>query len=117
MRKKIASIGIILLVLLGLFGLGKQISKALEAGHRLDKAADNLNKLQQENRELQNRLVQVQRLEFIEEQARNKLNLAKKGETIVVIPQEEIDKVLGLNKKVKEIKLPNWQGWLKLILH
>ena len=52
--------------------------------------------------------------DFIEQQARDKLGLAKEGETIVIIPEEKINQVLGMAKQVVEPRLPNWQGWLRL---
>ncbi|MBI3485482.1 cell division protein FtsL [Candidatus Daviesbacteria bacterium] len=115
MLKK-ASIGvIILLILIALFGLTKQITKALQAGKRLDIATDEVSKLQDENRNLQQRLSEVKSLSFIEQQARDKLNLAKPNETVVIIPKEQIEKVLGESKKIEDIKLTNWQAWLKLV--
>lgn len=114
MLKKIVLIVIVLFFLLALLGLGKQISGALEAGTRLDRAADELSKLQEENRKLKEDLVWVSSPEFIEEQARNKLNLAKQNETIFLVDQTQIDRVIAASKKVEEVKLPNWQGWIKL---
>ncbi len=117
MRRKTLVILAIILLLFALFGLSKQIIAALQAGSRLDKATDKVSKLQQENQNLQKQLKQVSLIGFIEQEARSKLNLGRKNETIVIIPQSEIEKVLNAGKKVEEIKLPNWQAWLKLILH
>lgn len=80
-------------------------------------AVEEVNNLQTENRELKNKLSQVNTAQFTEEIARNQLNMAKEGETIVVIPDELIEKVLGADIKPIEIKMPNWQGWLKLFIH
>ncbi len=53
----------------------------------------------------------------VEKIARDKLNMGKPGETVVVIPEELITKVIEDNKPKIEPKLPNWQGWLKLFMH
>lgn len=91
-----------------------QIFSTLKAGDRLKEVTDNLQSLEVKNKELREKLEEVKKPEFIETQARDKLGLVKEGETLVIIPQEKIDEVLGMTKKIEEIKLPNWQGWLKL---
>lgn len=117
MRKKIFVFSAVILIIIAIFGLGKQISKALQATKRLDIATDRLSKLQAEQRKLQNQLTEVKSIAFIEQQIRNKLGMVRSNETIMIIPQDQIDKVLGLNKKAPEIQIPNYQGWLKLIFH
>jgi cell division protein FtsL len=117
MTKFLGLFFIILVVALILLGLGKQIGTALQAGKRLDTAAEEVDKLQQQNRNLREKLSDAQRYNFIEDIARNKLNMGKPGETVVVIPENALNQVLGAKKAVEEIKLPNWQGWLKLFTH
>lgn len=117
MPKKIISLVFIFLGLLAIYNLGKQISTALTAGQRLDKAVDEYSSLQEENKMLRGKLSQVSQYSFVEGVIRNKLNMSKPGETVVIIPQEAIDNILGAEKKMPEVKLPNWQGWLKLIFH
>ena len=114
-KRKIVFILIFLIILLVFYALGSQIYDSLRSGDRLNKETDELIKLQKKNMELKKRLGKVQSIDFIEKEARNKLNLAREGETVVIISQKEIDKVLGAEKKqVEEIKIPNWQGWLRL---
>ncbi len=108
---------IVLIVGLILFGLGKQIYFALQAGKRLDNAAEEVNGLQQQNRILREKLAQTQKYDFWEEIARNKLNLIKPGESLVIIPDQAINRVLSAQKKIEPLNLPNWQGWLKLFTH
>ncbi|MBI2011254.1 septum formation initiator family protein [Candidatus Daviesbacteria bacterium] len=114
MIRKAVIIVITLLIILVIISLGRQIIGALQAGDRLDTTTERLVRLQQENRLLKEKLKDTQRLDFIEEQARDKLGLAKENEVIVIIPESEVKKVLSLNKGKEEIKLSNWQGWLKL---
>ena len=51
--------------------------------------------------------------EFIEEQARNKLNLAKEGETIVILPPN-VEELVGWREENGPEELPNWQKWRNL---
>lgn len=117
MIKRILVILAIIILLLALFGLSKQILTALQAGGRLESATNKVSKLQKEQQDLQKALKQVSRSEYIEQEARNKLNLGRRGETIVIIPQSEIERILEAQRPKIEVKLPNWQGWLNLIFH
>jgi cell division protein FtsB len=118
MQKIITFVITIFIVALIVFGLGKQIASAIQSGKRLDSEADAVNKLQTQNRELKEKLTQTERYDFIEKTARDKLNLSKNGETIVVVPSEAVDKIISENTPLPvEVKLSNWQGWLKLFVH
>lgn len=113
MLKKILLGLIILVVILIAYNLIKQIIDVSKSGDRLSQSADTLFKLEAKNRELKAKLSQIKSSQYLEEQARNKLGLSKAGETIVVIPEEKIKQVLGISQSA-QIRLPNWQGWLKL---
>lgn len=114
MHKKIGLTIFFLIIVLIIYSLISQILGASKSGDRLSKAAEELTKLQMENKELKNRLALIKSSSFVEQQARDKLGLAKPGETVVVIPQEALDKVLGASKKIEEIRLPNWLGWWRV---
>lgn len=107
--------GIIVLVIV--YNLVNQIFEAMHSGERLSQAVDSLYKLQTENRQLQDKLSQVNSPQFIEEQARDQLGLSKKGETVVIIPDEKLNQVLGISKLAPEVKLPNWLGWWRVFFH
>ena len=107
-------IGILALCIIA-FGFLKQSYASLQAGGRLDQAQKDLDVLKQENQELKNKLAQAGNASFVEEIFRDKLNLARPNETVIIISEEALKKAqYGEQKKVEEIKLPNWQGWLKL---
>lgn len=63
-----------------------------------------------ENQALSQKLSQVQDEAFIEEQARNKLNLSREGEIVVVLPK---DLPVASEAPAPQIT-PNWQQWWKL---
>lgn len=117
MLRRISTAIIILLIIIAIFNLVRQILVALQASSRLDQAVEGLSKAQAENRALQEQLAQTKQYDFIEKEARNKLNLARPNETVVVIPPEAIDQVLSIEKVIPLVKAPNWQGWLKLVFH
>lgn len=113
-RKKVVLALSLIMLLVIAYGLGKQFYSSLQTGERLEVEIEEVDRLQKRNAQLKKRLEEVQTPQFIEEAARNKLNFSRPNETVIIIPQEEIDKVLNAEKKVEEIKLPNWQAWLRL---
>lgn len=113
MIKKIALILIILVILIVIYNLLTQIMEATKSGERLSQAAEVVYKLETKNKALKQQLAQVQSPQSLEEIARNKLGLSKKGETVVVIPDNKLKEVLGASQSA-QIKLPNWLGWLRV---
>lgn len=112
--KKLGLVFAVIIFLFVSFNLFSQILTTLKSGDRLEEATDKLHSLEVKNKELKRKLEQVNNPLFIEEQARDKLGLVREGETIVIIPEEKLNQVLGVTRKGEEIRLPNWQGWLKL---
>lgn len=74
---------------------------------------ERVEELRVKNEELKERLGYVKSSEFVEKEARDRLNMAKEDEIIVVLPEE-----LGLRdwklETSSEEDLPNWQRWLRL---
>lgn len=114
MVKKIVIISIVLVVLVIAYNLINQISAAFKSGERLTKEAEKLYQLEAKNKQLKQKLSEVESGNFIETQARDKLGLSKKGETVVIIPQHKINEVLEASSSAQSTKLPNWLGWLKV---
>ncbi len=114
MIKKIALGGGILLVIIVSYSLFNQISSTLNVSNRISSLTDALNRAEVKNNELKKRLSETKSPQFVEEVARNKLGLAKPGETVVIIPDEKIKEILGASNSASEIRLPNWLGWLKV---
>ena len=113
MVKKI-SLGLIILVsLIIAYNLITQTLEATKSGERLSQAAEIVYQLQSKNEDLKKKITQIQSPDFIEEEVRNKLGFAKKGETIVVIPEDKLKMVLGTSSSA-QIRLPNWLGWIRL---
>ena len=74
-----------------------------------------LEKARVENEALKQELGHVQSEAFIEKEAREKLGMAKPGETVLFLPQEieGIANFVSFGKN-EEKELPNWQKWWKL---
>lgn len=117
MFKKI-TIGIAILVVAAIaYNLINQIMHTLGVSERLSKAAEKVYGLEIKNKELKKKLSEIKSPQFVEEVARNKLGLAKEGETLVIIPDAKIKEILGATESATEPRLPNWLGWLKVFFH
>ena len=116
--KQFVQIALLIIGLILAFSLTKNILKINGSGQKITDAQTKVNMLQKENQRLKNELNQIQTPQFVEGQARDKLGLAKKGETVVVLPDDESLKLLAPKLEESQEKLPesNWQKWLKLFL-
>ena len=114
MLKKIGLVFIIIIVGLIIYNLIAQILEALKSGERLSTEAEGLYQLEAKNRQLKKKLEEIKSPDFVERVARNKLGLGKPGETVVIIPQEKIEEVLGVSDSAKQARLPNPLGWWRL---
>ncbi len=107
-------IGTIILIYIT-YSFAVRIYIALRAADRLTEAVNKLHDLEIKNAELKNKLKIVSSVEFIEKQARDKLNLAKEGDTIVVISEEKLKQVIRAQRdSLPELNLPNYLLWWRL---
>lgn len=107
---------LIFIFLLMSVSLIRNILRVVESNKRIEKVQDRVEKLKKENEELEEKLAVTKSEGFIEKQLRDKLGLAKEGEIIIVLPDEEILGTLAPNLEEEEETLPdpNWKKWLKL---
>ena len=107
---------LIIIVGIGLIvSLSRNIFKLLQAADQLKEAEQKVLELEKEAQLLTQKKELFQSQDFIEQEARNKLNMVREGETVVVLPPN-IKEVLGEKEKPKLESLPNWQQWLNLFL-
>jgi len=94
----------------------RNIIKISQAGKRIDQENLKVENLKEENIELKKRLEEVQSEEYIEKELRDKLGLAKEGETILVLPEEDIVRSLApeLTEEEETLPDPNWKKWARL---
>ncbi len=116
MIKKITLVSVLLIISLFAYSLITRTMEAVKSGERLSESADLVYKLEAQNKVLKQKLTEVKSPDFIEAEVRNKLGFVKKGETIVVIPEEKLKLVLGASQSAV-IRLPNWLGWLKVFFN
>lgn len=114
MLNKLAIIGGVLFIIVIYYSLAKQTYDSLQVESRVSAETEKLISLERQNTDLKKQLEEVHSIGFIESQARDRLNFARANETVVIISQEEIQKILGVATQKKEEVTSNWQGWLKL---
>lgn len=114
--KKLSNYLIIFLVIFLAFSLARNAFKLYEVKGQIKKTKERTLALKKENEELQKRLSETQSSVYIERELRDKLGLAKIGETVVVLPDTEILKRLAPKSSDEEDFLPDptWKKWLKL---
>ena len=107
---------LIILVGIGLIvSLSRDILRLLRSADELKLAAQKVEELQKELESLAQKKGYYQSESFIEEEARNKLNMAKVGETIVILPPN-LKEVIGRKENQLTKPLSNWYQWLNLFL-
>lgn len=106
----------ILLAVVVLVSLFRNLSRVVGARKRIENTQKRVEKLRQENAEIERRLAEVKGEEFIEKQLRDRLGLAKEGEIVVVLPDEEILRKVAPAATEEEEVLPDptWKRWLNL---
>lgn len=81
----------------------------LEAQHTLERE-------KKENREMKAKLAQAKGQDFVEEEARDKLFMAKPGEKILIIPTSAVEGAKSSKPKPKDMR-PNWQKWQEVFFN
>lgn len=106
---------LILAIIFAIF-LGVNSARKIMSFHgtaqNVEEAEQKLKRLRVENEELQKELEYKGSDRFVEEEIRNKLGLAKEGETVVIVPKEENQQPASSNQQ----PAPNWQKWRDLLL-
>lgn len=98
----------------------RNIANLWSARSRITQAQEKLADLQAQNIKLNQEIAQAGNPTFIEREARDKLGFVKEGEVILVLPQDEVNKIAqGLradSAKSAEpaTEIPTWRLWLKL---
>lgn len=116
MFKKFIVIVIIIVAVVILIGLIRQIYTALGADARFNQVLDDVNKLERENKDLRQELAQSESLDSIEQIARDDLNMSLPGETVVVVPESLLDRVVNPPEQYTPQKPSNLEGWLRLFI-
>lgn len=93
---------------------GLNIFRLWKLGERVKDAQKEVTIAENLNQELQKRLAYVKTPDFVEKEARDKLGYGRKGETIVVVPENN-DQTANSNNQ-KQPDEANWKRWWKLYI-
>lgn len=108
--KKIVFFSIIIISFFVINNFIRSIYNLWQKNDLVVRAEQDLEREKKENNELKKKLANVKQPEFIEEEARNKLFLAKPGEGIVVLPTDVLSTTSSKTKEKADTR-PNWQKW------
>lgn len=111
MRKLIA-ISILVFEAYLIISLANSVWDLWKKQEAIDTARERVEHLEAENSRLMGTLEYVKSDEFVEKEAREKLNLVKPGETIVVIPQSVLQAATASAAPIPPP--PNWEQWIRL---
>jgi cell division protein FtsB len=107
---------LIIIVGVGLIvNLSRNIIKLLKSAEEMKLAEQRIEKLEKEAQNLAQKKEFYESEAFVEQEARDKLNMVKEGETMVVLPPN-IKEVLGEKENLPSTPQPCWRQWLDLFL-
>ena len=111
-------VGGIALFLILASSLIKSIKRIKMGDDLINKTSLKLEKLDEENKKLAEQAEIIQSEEFMEKQLRDKLGLAKEGEIVLVLPEDDIlRKLAPIIPEEEDFKpKPNWQKWVDLFI-
>jgi len=106
-----------LAVFLGI-SLLRNISNVKRVNQRIDQKEKEVARIENEQEELKRKLEFTQSSQYMEQQLRDKLGLAKEGETVVIMPPPEVLRNIAPKYEEEKDVLPdpNWKRWLKLFI-
>lgn len=110
--------GLSVLVMIGI-SLGKETYRKKQTQKEIENLQAEIQKMNRENSELSNLISYLSTQEFQEKEAREKLNLQKENEKMVVLRKEnEAKKSESSESNEKNISAPektgpNWKNWLE----
>lgn len=111
--------GLLVVGILLSLSLFRNVSTIISADKTIAETKERLENLKRENKELSDQVDKVKSPGFRESEARDKLGLAKPGETVLVLPEADIIRKVSpveVDTSYDSLPIPNWQKWLKLFL-
>ena len=98
-----------------IINLGRDIWRLIKAGERFVQAEKKLEQVRDKNQDLKKTKEFYQSDAFLEEQIRNKLQMAKPEEKIIILPETIGNTQLEQLEQLEELEqLANWEKWLRL---
>ena len=114
--KRYSGLFVLFLCFILLWAFLKNVARMNRVRENVEEAEGRVGKLKQEGEELEAKLEVVKGEEFVEKQLRDKLGLAKEGEIVIILPEDEIVRKFAPKQTREEEVLPdpNWKKWIKL---
>lgn len=110
-KHKLISLVILVICVILIIQLVQSNLQLLQQGNVLDRFVTQNKQLEDENIRLKKLFSTVKTDEFIEKEARDKLNMGKPGETVVLIP-DSLLATKSASPTASEIS--NWEKWKRL---
>lgn len=108
MKSRLITFLISIISLVFIVNISRSIYELWQKGSVLSERQEVRDELAATSEELQKKLAEAESPEFIEKQAREKLNLQKEGEVVVVLPKDLEKTEVEVEN---EVTIPNWQKW------
>ncbi|MFH1970974.1 MAG: septum formation initiator family protein [Patescibacteria group bacterium] len=105
-------------VIIVAISLVRNIIRTIDIRNRIKEEEKKVEVLQKEKEELEKKVAEAESDAYIEKQLRDKLGLAKEGEIVLILPEDEILRKIAPVVQEEEDFLPDptWKKWLKLFL-
>lgn len=113
-RRDFIKIGITVVMFYLSYVLAKGALQLYKAQGRLGEAEVELKKEKESNVDLKRELATTETQEFVEKEARDKLNMQLPGETVVIMPESDIRPKGGEGRQEGEKTKENWEKWWEL---
>ena len=110
---RITLLGLFFILVLIVYAIIKNSGREEIVSNNTAKLSQEIQAIEKENRELAELIKYFSSSEFVDKEAREKLNMIKPGEKVVVVPQENNSEDWG-NENEKN-NLSNWRLWIKYL--
>jgi len=112
-------VGLTVLVLIGI-SLGKEAYRKRQIQKEIEGLQVQINEMGQENSDMENLIGYLSSTDFQEKEAREKLNLQKDDEKMIVLRRDPVQEINNQTDNAEnsadavEDTTPNWQKWLNI---
>ena len=115
---KFSSLLLVIFAVFLAFSLFKNFVNEKKIDEKISTKEKQVESIRKDNEELEEELEKVKGEEFVEKKLRDKLGLAREGEIVVVLPDDEVLRRFApkYQEEVEELTPPNWKKWLNLFI-
>lgn len=110
--RRLAAIGFFLFATYLIISFSRSVWDLWQKQGEIEKTKAKVEDLKAENNRLKGQLEYTKTDEFVEKEARDKLNLVRPGETVVMIPDSVLKAATAAASPTPPP--PNWEQWMRL---